>query len=77
MKKGFIKNNWQQIFIIAITVVMSIQTKDWLIIILTVAFIAAVIMKYRKYDVLEQEANDWWNSLEKDKRIEIKNKGLQ
>lgn len=74
IKKGFVKNNWPGILILGIVVILVISSWDFVLALLAVVFIISIGMRYKKYDEIEQEADDWWNGLSKEDKQKVREK---
>ena len=77
IKKGFLGNNWVPMAAILAIIAIAIQSRDVLIGVLAVAIVLVLINKYRKYDEVEQETDDWWKGLSKDDKNKLKSKGME
>lgn len=72
IKKGFVKNSWIAIFVVIIVAGMAVQTRSVTMAMAEVLFIIALVIRYRKYDEIEQEADEWWQTLDTEKKIKVK-----
>ena len=77
IKKGFMKTQWPVVAILLFAVFLAVQSRDLLMVALTVLILASLIWRYRKYDEIEQIMDTWWNNLPKDDKIKIKESQLK
>lgn len=72
IKKGFVKNNWPSMVITLLVAVIAITGKEILFAVLAGIFVLSVAMRYRKYDEVEQELDDWWKMMTKEEKQKLK-----
>ena len=72
IKKGFVKNNWPSMLITLLVAVIAITGKEILFAVLAGIFVLSVAMRYRKYDEVEQELDDWWKMMTKEEKQKLK-----
>ena len=77
IKKGFLKNNWPTMIVVLVAIAISITSRDTLIVILTIVFVLTLAMKYKMYDEMVQEADDWWNGMSKEDKQKLKDNGIK
>ena len=77
IKKGFMKNNWPMMAVLLIIVYLAVTSRSIPMIGLGIVSIVALVLKYRRYDEQEQEANDWWKVLSKEDKKKVKESGVQ
>ena len=72
IKKGFLKNNWPMMAMVLIVVYLAASTRSIPMILVAVIAVIALVLRYRKYDGQEQEADDWWRALSKEDKKKVK-----
>ena len=72
VKKGFLKNNWPMMAMVLIVVYLAASTRSIPMILVAVIAVIALVLRYRKYDGQEQEADDWWRALSKEDKKKVK-----
>ena len=63
--------------VVLVAIAISITSRDTLIVILTIVFVLTLAMKYKMYDEMVQEADDWWNGMSKEDKQKLKDNGIK
>jgi len=75
MKKGYIKSNWASMVIVALFAVGTVYSKDFWIGVITLFMAGTLVYNYVKFDEDEIIHDKWWNSLSKDEKKGVYEKG--
>ena len=68
---------FKDVAILLFAVFLAVQSRDLLMVALTVLILASLIWRYRKYDEIEQIMDTWWNNLPKEDKIRVKESQLK
>ena len=74
MKKGYIKTNWASMLIVMVFVIAAILVRDFWISMIALVSIGVMVVNYRRFDEGERMAEEWWNSISKDEKIQLREK---